>query len=618
MGLFTGLFYDKCPKCGELVSKRARFCSKCGNGAPEGWIKCPNCGKWVGNESEYCPHCDHPLHPSERINLAGGVWDREPGLFAQRFELGDVRFIKENGLLIQEGTVAVLMDGGKQSKVLGPGRHKPEGMLRDINWFGNPPPRSAVMVDSGDCVFRLDFSGLNSGGLASAEVRSAEELKVTAVAEVTLRFDRSRADDFLENFMKDRREVGVKDVIAQLYEEALSTVRDLCQQSTIEDLVKDPDRRDRFEEAIARALKDPLKRYGLELVRVGAVEFIGAVYEELREKYAELEKSRRLVEFEKKQLELLSDEEKMRGEDATNRAEREAQGKMTTAERAKRVEDYLAQLAQEKEIGEISRTQELQIAVRVAKGEVSRTEAQQEMARLTETHAKDLQLLANKLELDLTLKNYDREQLVKDAENKAERAAIARREAVLDAKNVTVVKGEEFTQAEIDDRIKRLTVRREQDEAREWAKIKAEIDAQKLQRKMDWAKMLRDFPEEKILAVLEDPAMRADFQRHLQRKHEEELLKIRSGMTSDQIMAEAVGAGGTAAAAAANAWAFAQGAKENASAQVLAEVKQQQQDRIAHDEKLFDKISELAKTAVEHQTTNVIPPVTPVTNNLQH
>ena len=612
-----GLFHDDCPKCGAKVSKRARFCSKCGHGAPGGWIKCPICGKWVGNESEFCPHCNHPLHPSERINLAGGVWDREPGLFAQRFELGDVRFIKENGLLIQEGTVAVLMDGGKESKVLGPGRHKPEGLLRDVNWFGNPPPRSAVVVDSGDCVFRIDFSGLDSGGLASAEVRSAEELKVTAVAEVTLRFDRSRADDFLGNLMKDRRKVEAKEVVAMLYEESLSAVRDLCQQSTIEDLVKDPDRRERFEEAIARALKDPLKRYGLELVRVGAVEFVGAAYEEIRAKYGELEKARRLVEFEKKQLELLSDEEKMRGEDATNRAEREAQGKMTTAERAKRVEDYLAQLAQEKEIGEISRTQELQIAVRVAKGEVSRTEAQQEMARLAETHAKDMQTLANKLELDLTLKNYDREQLVKDAENKAELAAIDRAEKLKNEKTETLIVGEKLDQAKIQDEIERLRIARELDEAREWAKLKAEIESQKLQRKMDWAKMLRDFPEEKILAVLEDPAMRADFQQHLQRQHEEAMLKIRAGMTSEQIMAEAVSAGGTAAAAAANAWAFAQGAKENASAQVLAEVKQQQQDRIAHDEKLFDKISELAKSAVEHQTTTVIPPVTPVTN-MQH
>ena len=69
--VIMGLFSDICPDCGSKVSKRARFCSKCGRGAPEGWFKCPQCGKWVGNDSKYCPHCNHPLHPEDRINLAG-------------------------------------------------------------------------------------------------------------------------------------------------------------------------------------------------------------------------------------------------------------------------------------------------------------------------------------------------------------------------------------------------------------------------------------------------------------------------------------------------------------------------------------------------------------------
>ena len=40
--------------------------------------------------------------------------------------------------------------------------------------------------------------------------------------------------------------------------------------------------------------------------------------------------------------------------------------------------------------------------------------------------------LAHKLELDLTLRNYDREQLVADAENKARLAAIGRDERLKD------------------------------------------------------------------------------------------------------------------------------------------------------------------------------------------
>ena len=613
-----GLFHDECPQCHSKVSKRARFCSKCGRGAPEGWFKCPQCGNWVGNDSNYCPHCNHPLHPTERIDLAGGVWDRESGLFAQRFDLGDVRFVKENGLLIQEGTAAVLIDGGKQAKVLGPGRHKPEGLLRTINWFGDPPPRSVVMVDSGDCVFRVDFTGLNSGGLASSEVRSAEELKVTAVAEVTLRFDAGHADDFLGNFVKDLRKIEAKDVISMLYEEALSAVRDLCLQSTIEDLVKDPGRRERFEDAISRALKDPLRRYGLELVRVGAVEFISPAYEELRTQFGELEQRRRQVEFDKKQLELVAEIDANDKADKLRFGERSDDYLKAKTKREHETADYLAQLAQEKELGDLARSEESQIAILVSRGEVSAADAKQKLARQAEQHVFEMRGLANKLELDLTLKNYTREQLIADAENKAKLASIARDEKLKDEKLNTSITGEKVTQAQMQDEIERLRISREQWEAQGWAKLKAEIDDQKLRRKMDWAKLLRDYTPEQLLGIIDDPAIRADLQQHLNRVHEEAMLKLRGGMTSEQIMAEAVVSGGAAGTAAANAWAFAQGAKENASAQVLNEVRQQQKDRIAHDEKLFDKISELAKSAVEHQTTTVIPPVTPVTNNLQH
>ena len=335
------LFYDVCV-CGNKVPKRARVCSKCGRGAPNGWVKCPACGKWVGNESEYCPHCNHPLHPAERIDLAGGVWDRQPDQFAQRFELGDVGRILQHGLMIQEGMLAVLLDGGKETKVLGPGRHTPDGALRSLNWFGNPPPRSAILVDSGDVVFRVDFTGKAADGTegpAATPLRSAEELPVSAVAEVTLRFVPSKAVAFLENFIKEKRSITTKDVCAWLYEEGLSAVRDLCQQSTIEDLVKDPDRRPRLEEALGRALEEPLSRCGLRLVRVGAVEFYGKAYEEVRSKYGELDRARRLLEFGRKQLELLADQEQMEIEDTRLHEMRADDVKRERAKRAADTED---------------------------------------------------------------------------------------------------------------------------------------------------------------------------------------------------------------------------------------------------------------------------------------
>ena len=60
----------KAPRCGNRVPRAARFCNKCGRGAPGGWWKCPQCGKWVGNESRFCWNCKARLHPEEQIGRA--------------------------------------------------------------------------------------------------------------------------------------------------------------------------------------------------------------------------------------------------------------------------------------------------------------------------------------------------------------------------------------------------------------------------------------------------------------------------------------------------------------------------------------------------------------------
>lgn len=609
-GLVTGLFFDKCLHCGQKVSRRARVCSKCGHGAPKGWTKCPACDKWVGNDSNYCPHCNHPLHPEERIDLAGGIWDRKAGLFAQRFELGDTKRVMKNGLMIQEGTVAVLLDGGKETKVLGPGRHEPQGVLRTINWFGNPPPRSAVMVDAGDVIFRVDYTGSSAANLADdaagktrVPLRSAEELAVGASAEVALRFRSSQADAFVANLLKENRKLDTEAICRWLYEESVSAVKDLCLQSTIEDLVKDPDRRERFEDAIARALKEPLARCGLELVRVGAVEFFGPAYEEMRAKYGELEKARRLVEFEKKQLALLAESDETALDAALKNEARDDDAKKLRAKRAQETQAYLDQLAQEKDLAEIDRTTELELAVRVAKGEISRKEASLAAARALEEHAKQMTALANKLELDLTLKNYDREQLLKDAENKAELAAIERREKTRDADMRAVIAGTELTIAEKNDLIERLRIDRELYEADKWLDIKAKKNAVKNDDLRTRAEILSGKSALDLAALEADPAVKAAFL-----QHELDALKVRtdSTLTPEQLLAQRAGQSDAAAIALAR---MAE-AKEGAAKQTLEELKKAQADRLSHDEKVLEKMAEITKQAVEHQTTVVPPPTT--------
>lgn len=279
----------KWPRCRNHVRKAARFCNKCGSPAPGGWWKCPSCHKWIGNDAQYCSHCNTPLYPEDRAVIAGGVWRKETGLFAQRFEIGDIKRLLQNDLQVQEGTVAVVMDGGHIHGILESGRHNPDSLARRINWFGDPPPRSAVMVDAGDVALPLRVEGL----------RTAEHHPLEFYGEVILRFgtDKNAARAFLENALKGARHVTYEAISSALQGVVRTAVDELCVTSSLDDLVRDPGRRLRLQETMTRAIGEDVGRFGLEIVRVSSAEFTGDEYEDYTEKLGEVDMKRRELEY---------------------------------------------------------------------------------------------------------------------------------------------------------------------------------------------------------------------------------------------------------------------------------------------------------------------------------
>jgi len=371
----------KWPRCGNRVSKKARCCNICGWPAPGGWCKCPQCGKWVGNESNYCWNCNQPLRPDERVDMAGGVWRKAPELFAERFEVADVKKLLADGVQVQEGTAAILLDAGAEKTVLGPGRHNPDSVLRKINWFGNPPPRSMVLVDNGDVLLPVRFDDL----------RSSEEIPVEFVAEITLHFVPKRADAFLANLLKERRALTYQELVAILAREIRGTIVDVCNSSTIEDLVRDPQRRTRVEDALTAALKQALERYGLELVRVGAADFGGDDYDALREKAGSVEIKRRDLEFDQRLRELLSSD------------------RMGQFKTAHELEQYVAQLAQEKQVSAHKRQHELDRLLQVQRHELSQAEAAYQMAA-------EMEQAGHEIGIKIKWDDFTRDKLLKDGE----------------------------------------------------------------------------------------------------------------------------------------------------------------------------------------------------------
>jgi hypothetical protein len=282
------------------VRKAARFCNKCGSPAPGGWWKCPQCKKWVGAEANFCWSCKAPLHPESRADIAGGMWQRQPGAFAVRVRVAEMRRLLERGLEIEIGTVALLVEDGLIKAVLDPGRHTLETVGRKLLGLFTPPAlQTVILVEAGDVVLPLRFSDL----------RTREELKVECYTEVCFRFVPSRGEAFLANVLKAQDSLSYEGLADWMRQEIRGALADGVQVSSIEELVKDPQRRLRIEDSLRKSLAVALERAGVELVRVASAEFTGPEYEALRERAGQVEVKRREIEFQMRMRELTTTDE---------------------------------------------------------------------------------------------------------------------------------------------------------------------------------------------------------------------------------------------------------------------------------------------------------------------
>lgn len=367
------------PRCGNKVRKAARYCGKCGAGAPGGWWQCPSCQKWIGNESNFCWNCKKPQHVVARESMSGGVWQRAAGVFAERFEVPDIKRLLTDGLTIEQGAMAILLQGGALKDVLSPGRYNLDSFAHKLNWFGNPPSRTVILVESGDVVLPLRVEGL----------RSASEIPVEFYTEAALRFLPKQAAEFVDNLYKQQERLTYSELERALLGEIRYAVENVCNRSTIEDLVKDPQRRLDVEDQIRATFDKNLARYGLELVRLASAEFTGKEYEELRERAGEVELKRRDLEFTHRMRELLTSD------------------KMQELSQAGRLEEYVAQMAQERGISDEKRRHELDRIKQANRHESERIEASYQMAM-------EMEQASHQIGIKLKWDDFTRDKIEKD------------------------------------------------------------------------------------------------------------------------------------------------------------------------------------------------------------
>ena len=331
----------KAHRCGAHVRLFARFCRECGSPSQNAWWRCGSCGKWIGADAENCPHCGHRQNLSARISLDNGLWRKGDDVFAQRFELNDVVEMFKHGLVVEEGQCAILIRNGKVEDVLPPGRY-PASELTDLDDYAKSGDRKTlVMVDMTEIAYPIMASNL----------RSKDDLDLCLGCRVFIRFDPSGAENFLANVMSshdylNKEEVNTAvgyDIIARnlLLAEMEIVAQDFCNEHCIDELFKNAALRNELEDRVRVQLKKKLDAAGVCFVRLTEVDFHGGMYERLRELSGDVETRRRELEVQLRLDELIEDAQKRKALGADN------------------LEDYLKQLALEKDMKHVMRLDEI-------------------------------------------------------------------------------------------------------------------------------------------------------------------------------------------------------------------------------------------------------------------
>lgn len=187
----------------------------------------------------------------------------------------------------------------------------------------------------------------------------------------------------------------------------------LCTTSTLEDLVKDPERRARLRQDMTDRLAEDFGASGLEVVRVGRAEFGGEAYEELEKARGEWEIARREAERAAELRKLKADVEMGRFKSETDLREYkeilDAESRASAAQRESEWKELQAALAHAAAVAEAGR-----------KAEREKAEAEADAAARARRHEGERAETVHEIDLDALKGGHARDAKIADARTEVE------------------------------------------------------------------------------------------------------------------------------------------------------------------------------------------------------
>ncbi len=273
-----GFFNQRCPNCGKSVSKEASHCSGCGCPTANKWASCHRCGTSVGAESKFCWKCGEEQKTENRENFFGDRWRRSAGDFAARVDMRVPGEVLHSGLLIDEGTVAVMYQDGKFQGVMEPGYHASEGFFAKLTGVNKNASAHAILLDTAAAEVDFMLEDVRLQGLVPVDAR------------VRLLFKVTDAEKFVTSVMGDNDAFTSMDLSARFQADVKSATEHALKDQALDKVVFAVSEREILEAGMLEKLGPVLDAQGLAIEGVRLAQFGGPAYDQLKEKFSELER----------------------------------------------------------------------------------------------------------------------------------------------------------------------------------------------------------------------------------------------------------------------------------------------------------------------------------------
>jgi len=257
-----GVFTTRCQHCGTKISRRARFCSQCGE-IPEGsteTTRCWRCKAEVSVKSKHCHQCSADLSEGQRPEVSDNQWVRKDDEFAVRIEVDDLPGLLKKELYIEAGTRAAFILDGQMSGDVGPGWYTLGGLLAKVPGLKSARRATAILTDAWDS--EVDFT-------ASVYTKDPIQIKVR-LSLIVVPQDLMAIKGAL---LREKHSVTMMDIQQKLAFVVRQLVGSVVRKYSAQELETGEQIREEVEAALARGLAEQLQSAGVGFKSIRTLDF---------------------------------------------------------------------------------------------------------------------------------------------------------------------------------------------------------------------------------------------------------------------------------------------------------------------------------------------------------